>query len=269
MTTKDALLLIHGLASNRTRWSEFVAHTRLGAGWMVLNPDLRGHGRDAPPLRATLDDWCADLLALMEAHAAPRALVVGHSLGAQVALHLAGSAPERVRGLVLIDPVFGSALHPAWARIARLGPVFGLAAWAVHGLNRIGLHRRGLVPDDLEQLDAMAREALATPKREAEFVRRYSSTRADLRQMHTAQYLQDIVEMFRATPALAAIRLPVLTVLSTGATFADADRMRAALAELPDGEVATIECHHWPLTEKPAEVRALIEDWVVRRFRRR
>jgi pimeloyl-ACP methyl ester carboxylesterase len=269
VTTKDALLLIHGLASNRTRWSEFVGHTRLGADWLVLNPDLRGHGQGARPQRATLDDWCADLVALLDGHGARGAVVVGHSLGAQVALHLAGSAPARVLGLVLIDPVFRSALHPSWARVARLGPLFDAAARAVHALNRIGLHRRGLVPDDLERLDAMAREALVTPEREAEFVRRYSSTRADLHQMHTAQYLQDVVEMFRGTPPLAAIRVPVLTLLSTGATFADPQRMRAALEELPDGEVATIECHHWPLTERPAEVRARIEDWVARRFPRR
>jgi pimeloyl-ACP methyl ester carboxylesterase len=54
--------------------------------------------------------------------------------------------------------------------------------------------------------------------------------------------------------------VPVLALLSTGATFADAAEMRAALA----GERVTlqsIDCHHWPLTERPVEVRQAIERW--------
>src|SRR2546422_2121475 len=34
----------HGLGSNLTRWSEFVANTSLRADWDILRPDLRGHG---------------------------------------------------------------------------------------------------------------------------------------------------------------------------------------------------------------------------------
>jgi hypothetical protein len=37
--------------------------------------------------------------------------------------------------------------------------------------------------------------------------------------------------------------------------------MQAIAARFPQGEVRTIECHHWPLTERPDEVRGLIEAW--------
>jgi hypothetical protein len=37
--------------------------------------------------------------------------------------------------------------------------------------------------------------------------------------------------------------------------------MQAALAG-PRVRIETIHCHHWPLTERPAEVRAAIEAWV-------
>lgn len=268
-TRHDAVLLLHGLASNASRWSEFVEHARLGRGWTVLAPDLRGHGalRNTGP--AGIERWSVDLDATLAAAGAPRALLIGHSLGAQLALHYAAARPHRVVGLVLIDPVFRTALTRGWMRIARLSPVFRVAAALVVGLNAIGLRRRDVVPDDLRALDAQAREALRDPATEAAFVRRYSSTAHDLRQIRTAQYLQDLVEMFRPVPSLARIEVPVLTLLSTGATFADPARMRALLAGLPRGEVETIDCHHWPLTEKPAEVREAVEAWAARRFPRR
>ena len=37
------LVLLHGLASNSTRWWHFAANTRLREGWKLLRPDLRGH----------------------------------------------------------------------------------------------------------------------------------------------------------------------------------------------------------------------------------
>jgi esterase len=251
----DCVVLLHGQASNATRWAEFAEHTALASGWTLPRVDLRGHGRSQAPCRATLEVWCDDLAAMLDHEHAARAVFVGHSLGAQVALRLAAQHPWRVRALVLIDPVLHDALSGRSARAARLGPLFAPAAAVVCGLNAIGLRRRAVLPDDLRALDRIAREALRDPAREAEFIRRYSSTRHDLRQLRAAQYLQDPVELFRATPALASIAVPVLTLLSTGATFADGQRMRQRLAELPTGEVAQVECHHWPLTEKPAEVR--------------
>lgn len=55
--------------------------------------------------------------------------------------------------------------------------------------------------------------------------------------------------------------MPVLASLPTGATFANAAAMRAALAG-PRVALGTIECHHWPLTERPDDVRLAIEAWV-------
>ena len=65
--------------------------------------------------------------------------------------------------------------------------------------------------------------------------------------------------------ATATLGLPVLALLSSGATFAEARAMREALAG-PQVQIQTIECHHWPLTERPAEVRQAVEAWVGASF---
>jgi pimeloyl-ACP methyl ester carboxylesterase len=211
--------------------------------------------------RTGTDLWCRDLAELLRAEGGRPAIVVGHSLGAQVALHFAQREAAWVRGLVLIDPVFRSALHGRWPLIAAASPFFAAAAACVRALNAIGLHRRRLAPLDLRALDRAARAALASPAAEEAFIAQYSSMWADLKHVPLAVYLQDLVEMFRPVPAPRELDLPVLALLSTGATFADADAMRAALAG-PRVTLQTIECHHWPLTERPAEVRRAIERWV-------
>ncbi|MBN9203654.1 alpha/beta fold hydrolase [Methylibium petroleiphilum] len=255
------LVLLHGLASNLSRWSEFVEHSALRGQHALIRLDLRGHGGSVSRGAIGLEVWADDIAAVLDAQGHERAILVGHSLGAQLALHFARRQPQRAAGLVLIDPVFREALHGRWRLLAACAPLLHGAARAVRTLNTLGLRRRRVEPVDLRELDVLARQALASPAAEAAFVRRYSSARADLRHTRSATYLQDLAEMFRAPPDPATLRLPVLALLSGGATFADAAAMREMLARLPDMTLATIACHHWPLTERPAEVRAAIERW--------
>lgn len=259
---RTPVLLLHGLASNLSRWAEFVAATRLVATRDVLRVDLRGHGGSPTRLALSLELWTRDLEALRAAEGAGQWILVGHSLGAQVALHYAATHPARVRALVLIDPVFPAALRGRWRRLARWRPLFALLARLVRWLNACGLRRHTVAPRDLQALDREARVALQSPATEAEFVRRYSSATADLAHFRTAHYLQELVELFRPLPAPARYPQPVLLLLSTGATFAALDDTRAIAAGFPRATIATIGCHHWPLTEKPVEVRERIEDWI-------
>lgn len=254
-------VLLHGLASNLTRWSEFVEHTSLADQRSLIRVDLRGHGDSPTRGRISLELWCDDLLALLDAVDASRAVLIGHSLGAQVALACAARAPGRVAALVLIDPVFRPALRGRWKWIARAAPLFVASASMVRALNALGLRRRSIPPLDLRALDGLARASLGSPQAEAEFIRRYSSTRADLRTFRTAHYLQELVEMFRPLAEPESFAMPALVLLSTGATFADLAAMQQIASRLPRGDVRTVACHHWPLTERPDEVRRTIEAW--------
>lgn len=256
-----ALVLLHGLASNLSRWTEFVEHSALRGQRTLIRLDLRGHGASTCGGAVGLPVWVEDLLAVLELEGHRRAILIGHSLGAQVALHFARQHPDRTAGLVLIDPVFRQALRGRWRWLAASAPLLRLAARCVRGLNALGVRRHQLEPLDLFELDRLARRALASPAAEAAFVRQYSSASADLRHTRTATYLQDLAEMFRPPPDPATIQQPVLALLSGGATFADAAVMRDALARLPHVTLAVINCQHWPLTERPAEVRATIEAW--------
>jgi esterase len=257
------IVLLHGLASNLSRWSEFVEHTTLAGAGTLIRVDLRGHGASTTRGPLSLELWCDDLAALLDAEGLQRAVLVGHSLGAQVALQFAARHAARTEALVLIDPVFRDALSGRWRLLARATPLLRVLVSIIRAANALGLRRPKLPPPvDLRELDRQARIALQSPAAEAEFVRHYSSTTADLRTFRTAHYVQELAELFRPLQQPELMRLPILVLLSTGATFAALDATRAVAQRFPQGRIETIDCHHWPLTERPAEVRALIEGFV-------
>jgi pimeloyl-ACP methyl ester carboxylesterase/predicted glycosyltransferase len=73
----------------------------------VVTFDPRGNGRSDRPLDPsayTEHEYAADALAVLDETDTARAVVVSHSLGAQRSLLLAAEHPDRVEGLVFIDP---------------------------------------------------------------------------------------------------------------------------------------------------------------------
>ena len=94
------VILLHGLAGSSAWWRYTMPE--LARHFTTHAPDLVGFGRSRGPLDATIADR-AELLALwMDAAALTRAHVIGHSMGAQIAIHLAARFPERVDKLVLV-----------------------------------------------------------------------------------------------------------------------------------------------------------------------
>ncbi len=260
------LLLVHGAASNHTRWSEFVEHTTLTARWNAIFPDMRGNGESMTRARQDMAAWCSDLADLLGAEEASRAVVVGHSLGAQIAVHFAHRHPDRVRGLVLIDPVFQAAIRGRQAFVRRYRWFFRALALGARALNGIGIYRRQIVNRDLRVLDEETRRAIAGPESFEEISRRYGALGPILRHMPTANYIRQGIATVSPLPDPAEVAVPVLVLISGGTTLADLDVNRAEAARFPVSEVVVLAANHWPLTETPDAVRTAIEDWLSKTF---
>lgn len=96
------LLLLHGFTGAASAWEAHIP--ALARRRRVIAPDLLGHGASAAPAdpeRYRMERCVADLLLLLDVLGAPRADVLGYSMGGRVALSLAAAAPERVGRLVL------------------------------------------------------------------------------------------------------------------------------------------------------------------------
>ncbi len=96
------VVLLHGMGGAADHWNFTLPKLAL-AGYRAIALDLPGHGGSALPLSTTLTPvWMGQRLAdWLHAQAQP-AILVGNSLGGWVALHTCLTAPEVVRGLVLV-----------------------------------------------------------------------------------------------------------------------------------------------------------------------
>jgi pimeloyl-ACP methyl ester carboxylesterase len=122
-----AVVLIHGLTANHKCWALLGPHLA-DAGYFVIAPDLRGRGLSGkPPQGYGVSIHAADLLALLDALNIRQADIVGHSLGAVIAMYLAGVHSARVRRLVMIDrgiQVPEDAMQGIGASVSRLGMTY-------------------------------------------------------------------------------------------------------------------------------------------------
>jgi len=99
------LLVVHGYTGAKEDFADWF-EPLAAAGWHVVAPDLRGHGAsDKPPQEAaySIDRFTEDLLAAVEVLGWERFVLLGHSMGGMIAQQLALTAPERLRGLILMD----------------------------------------------------------------------------------------------------------------------------------------------------------------------
>lgn len=95
------VVFVQGCATHGCAWRPQV--DGLAGRYRCLAFDNRGVGGSAPaggPI--TVEQMADDVRALMDAQGWPAAHVVGHSLGGLVALHLALTTPDRVKGLALL-----------------------------------------------------------------------------------------------------------------------------------------------------------------------
>ena len=102
---KQPLLLLHGLADNALVWSSFGDY--LAADYHIIAPDMRGHGESSKPdSDYTFTSAIADLESLMDNLGWESAHVVGHSWSGKLACIWATQNPQRLKSMVLIDPIF-------------------------------------------------------------------------------------------------------------------------------------------------------------------
>ena len=99
----DAVVCLHGLGGDSNTWTPVMA--ALG-GYRVVRIDLPGSGRSAGAGGAlTIANLCESVLAVCQRLDLSRAHVLGHSMGAIVAQHVAVAQPRLVRSLSLFGPL--------------------------------------------------------------------------------------------------------------------------------------------------------------------
>ncbi|MBL7250106.1 alpha/beta fold hydrolase [Alloalcanivorax sp. C16-2] len=112
--SRDTLVFLHGVGGNHASWFHQVAHWR--SRYRLLIADARGFGRSTDPGRLGRDRFVEDLETILDHAGVERAVLVAQSMGGGTAVTFTCRYPERVRGLVLVDTLFGFELPAAQAQ---------------------------------------------------------------------------------------------------------------------------------------------------------
>jgi len=108
----EPLLLLHGFSGLGRDWE--LIFKEPPAGYRLIAPDLRGHGRSTNPARSfTFRQAALDVLAMLDQLGIKRCKAIGLSGGAKTLLHVATQQPDRLEAMVLVS---GAHYFPEQAR---------------------------------------------------------------------------------------------------------------------------------------------------------
>jgi len=152
------LILVHGLLLSQEMHRP-LAEALAARGNRVITIDLLGHGASERPRdmwRYSMRFFGDQVVALMDHLELDEAVVMGTSLGANTALNVALTAPDRLRGMVIEMPVLDNALlwsalafTPLLAALTFGEPVMKLVGRAARAVPRRILPHYGNVALDL------------------------------------------------------------------------------------------------------------------------
>ena len=235
-----------------------------------LHPHYRGHGRTAPPKdprRVAIEDLADDVACVLDDALVERAVLVGHSMGVQVALETYRRHRKRISGLVL---VCGAPSHPlktfrGSAALEDLLPTIQKWIHRVPGvINRL---TRAVLPTRLAYEVASRleiRRELVEPQDFMPYLE--GMARIDAR-LFVA--MLSAAGQHSAEDLLPDIEVPVLVVAGGRDGFTPPERSRAMASAIPGSELLEIpNASHTAPIERPHLVDWTVRDFMARRIDR-
>ncbi len=245
------IVAVHGVNAHGLHWRRLAE--RLMPRYSLISYDLRGHGdSDKPATGYTYDDHGNDLAAVIRCTAGRPPVVIGHSLGARIAIPYA--ARHYLRGLVIVDP---GILPPEQAPTRRSD---------------------GTRPSPQLRYDFESETAFLDLMRRTNFLRRWDpyneeyarnliepddSGRVRLKMRpHVHRQLIDEVRAIDLLTFLPQITCPTLVIRATeGHLRADVADLMVRM--LPCGRLVVIEgANHNVMLDQPEQFEPMIEEFL-------
>jgi pimeloyl-ACP methyl ester carboxylesterase len=236
---RPAVMLIHGAGLDHTCW-QLESRWLAWHGWSVLAVDLPAHGRsDGPPLDsiAAMSDW---VVAVLDRAGVERAALVGHSMGAVIALETAARRRERVSSLALLGISSAMPVHPALLTAAREQPERAydmMTGWCFANAAKLGGN-----PAPGLWMTGGARALLGRG--------REGALAADLAACNA---------WTTAKESAARVAAPTLLVLGDSDVMTPARKGQELAALIPGAKCVTLaRCGHMMMQERPSETLAAV-----------
>jgi pimeloyl-ACP methyl ester carboxylesterase len=254
-----AVVLVHGLGGFAESWRHNISHLAEQATVYAL--DLPGGGQSSkPPARYRLGFFAAALHGFLEAVGIPQASLVGHSLGAAVAVTFALAHPSRVERLAFLGgvvPGFDYRLSLAYRTLAVPGLGECLSLLGCAPLYRAALARCFHAPDraEIEFLIRWAYSSRTSLAARTAYLTTLRGVRGEF-QGHGDAYRR----------ALASLDVPVLIIHGRQDPVIHPAHAQAISGGVPRAAVRWLDaCGHFPHIEHPAVLNRWLEDFVAGR----
>lgn len=232
----NVLVLIHAFPLGAGMWEgQFKA---VPPGWRLIAPDLRGFGGstiDTPDDQPAMDDYAADVTAVLQELGVKSAVVGGCSMGGYAALAVARHAAPLIRGLILIDTRAGADTSQGRANRRSM-----LALLDREGPSGVA---RNMMPTLLGKTTQIERQEVEP------FVRRL------IKQQSAEAVRGGITRMMAradAADVIAQLAAPILIIVGEEDTLAPPEEARKMAALNPKAQLVELpRAGHLPNLERP------------------
>ena len=260
------LILVHGGRDHARAWDDVAIGLR--AQFHVIAPDLRGHGDSqwADAGGYPLVNFVFDLAELIHHLGYPKVTLVGHSLGGNIALRMAGIYPEKIGKLICIE---GLGPSPSAARQLADQPVTARLQGWVDEQRKLAAH----TPRGYPSLEtAISRMREQNPHLSADLARHL--TVHGVRQNDDGSYIWKFDPYLRSWPPIDLTRAeiidlwknitcPVLLVYGS-ASWASNPATDGRAANFRTADVALIEgAGHWVHHDRPRDFMAAVQSFLA------
>lgn len=243
-----SLVLLHGLFTDHTTWDS--VSQELGQQYRVVAPDLPGFGQSEKPPESRFPygitafaDAVVDLYAGLELG---RAIMVGHALGAAVAITLAARHPELISRLVLVDALCYPSRSDLASRVAHMPLIGGFAFKQLWGKPAFKAYFKE---------SYLSRDARISSSRLDAYYESFNTPAARASALATLRATRDT----RAVVAhIARIATPTLVIWGSEDTLYPAALGQRMAREIPNAGFQLIGAGHAPHEEQPFEVAQAI-----------
>ena len=241
-----ALVLLHGLSATHANWEYTIR--AFADRWRVVALDLPGHGRSAKPdAPYTIDFYAGVIRSLGRELGIDEAVVIGNSLGGQIAVELGLAYPAWTRALVLAAPA------------GRFGPGVQAMRWAIGAAARQALLRVAL-PWALTRSVHDPSLPACEERRRILVERLVAEDYPGFARAITRSLVGSIAA---GRQPLDQLTQPTLLVWGRNDRLVSLSGSRRVLRALPHARLAVLErCGHLPMLEQPQPFNRAVADFL-------
>lgn len=252
---EPGLVFVHGFSCTHEDWKYQLDH--FSRGYLIVAPDLRGHGYSDPDPGHTDINTCArDIITLIRSLKLGNSVLIGHSMGCRVVLQAYLDSPQKIAGLVLVDS----------SRAHSTGKPEDIEEITCERIRTTGYRK---MMDDFFNDMFFGNSEPALKKSITERTRSFPEETGTRLFANTVAW-----DASRLETALSNIKVPVLVIQST---YVTPERKRISLkkddtnpwldlvkSKVPEARISIVEgVGHFPMLEDPERINSLISGFLA------